>query len=157
VAGSTPVTITGTGFVAGAVVKFGTVAATGVVVVSATTITCNSPAQAAGTVNVTVTTPGGTSATVATDQYTYNPIPVVTSIKPSAGPTTGGTKVTITGTGFIAGATVKLGTVSASNVVVVSATSITCVTPPESAATVDLTVTTLGGTSAVVPADEFTY
>lgn len=50
-------TIKGSGFLAGATVDFGGVAATGVVVVDANTITCNIPAHAAGQVVITVTNP----------------------------------------------------------------------------------------------------
>ena len=39
----------------------------------------------AGTVDVTVTTPGGTSATSAADQFTYQPVPTVTAISPTPG------------------------------------------------------------------------
>ena len=63
-AGGTSVTLTGTGFVAGASVSFGGSAATSVVVVSSTSITAKTPAHAAGTVGVTVTNPDGTSATL---------------------------------------------------------------------------------------------
>jgi len=48
---------------------------------------------------VTVTTAAGTSATSRADQFSYG-APTVTQINPSAGPTAGGTTVTITGTGF---------------------------------------------------------
>jgi hypothetical protein len=54
------------------VVDFGSTAATSFTVNSATSITATSPAESAGTVNVTVTTPGGTSATSYHDQFTYN-------------------------------------------------------------------------------------
>ncbi len=54
-AGGLPVTITGTGFQYGATVLFGATAATAVVVVNETTITCTSPAHIAGTVSVIVT------------------------------------------------------------------------------------------------------
>jgi hypothetical protein len=52
------------------VVKFGTTAAT-ITADSATSLTATAPAEAAGTVDVTVTTAGGTSATSAADQYTF--------------------------------------------------------------------------------------
>jgi hypothetical protein len=66
------VTITGTGFATGVTVAFGGTAATAVTRVTATTVTANSPPGAAGTtVDVTVTTPGGTSATSAADEFTY--------------------------------------------------------------------------------------
>ena len=41
--------------------------------------------QAPGTVDVTVTTPNGTSATSALDQFTYEPAPTVTGVSPNAG------------------------------------------------------------------------
>ena len=47
----------------------------------------------------------------------------------------------ITGTGFLAGATVKLGGTAASNVVVVSGTSITATTAAHGAGVVDVVVT----------------
>ena len=65
------VTITGTGFTGATAVDFGgTNAATNVQVVSATEITATSPAGT-GTVDVTVTTAGGTSTTSSADQFTY--------------------------------------------------------------------------------------
>jgi hypothetical protein len=52
-------------------VNFGSAAATNVTVVSATKITATSPAGAVGTVDVKVTTPGGTSTTSSADLFTY--------------------------------------------------------------------------------------
>jgi C1A family cysteine protease len=69
--GGTQITITGSGFTGATAVHFGTTAATGVTVVSATSITATSPAHTAGIVDVTVTTPSGTSATSAADRFTY--------------------------------------------------------------------------------------
>jgi hypothetical protein len=69
--GGTSVTITGTNFTGATKVLFGAVAATSFTVVSATSITATSPAQAADTHNIYVTTPNGTSAQVAADQFTY--------------------------------------------------------------------------------------
>ena len=72
-----------------------------------------------------VTNTDGQSGTL-TNAYTYtNPAPTVTLISPTSGTTGGGTAVTITGTGFLAGATVSLGGTAATNVVVASFTSIT--------------------------------
>lgn len=73
-AGGTPVTITGTGFVPGAVVDFGTTVAAAVYV-NQTTVTTAAPAGT-GTVDVTVTTASGTSTTTTADQFTYAPFPV---------------------------------------------------------------------------------
>jgi hypothetical protein len=69
-AGGTSVTITGTDFTGATAVDFGTTAATSFTVVSATTITAVSP-PGTGVVNVTVTTPSGTSAASTADQFTY--------------------------------------------------------------------------------------
>ncbi len=71
---------------------------------SSTTLTVNSP-SGTGTVDVTVTTSGGTSATGASDKFTYNAPPTVTKVNPTNGPQAGGTPVTVTGTGFVSGAT----------------------------------------------------
>ena len=64
----TPVTVTGTNFAAGDTVSFGGSAATGVTVNSPTSITANAPpgnaSKVGGTVDVTVTGPGGTSPPV---------------------------------------------------------------------------------------------
>jgi hypothetical protein len=66
------VTITGTNFFAPATVKFGSTAGTNVTVVSPTEITATSPVVTLpNVVNVTVTDPGGTSATVLVDLFTY--------------------------------------------------------------------------------------
>ncbi len=140
-AGGTSVTITGTGFVAGATVKLGGTAATNVNVVSSTSITATTPAHAAGAVSVVVTNTDAQAGTL-TNGYTYtNPAPTVTSITPNSGSANGGTSVTIAGTGFLAGATVSLGGSAATNVNVVSSTSITATTPAHAAGAVTVTVT----------------
>ena len=113
--------------------------------VNDTTITADSPAGT-GTVDVTVTTPGGTSATSPADQFTYTvaAAPTVTGLSPTSGPTAGGTLVTITGTSFTGATAVDFGTTAATNVTVVSDTTITA-DSPAGTGTVDVTVTTPGG------------
>jgi fibronectin type 3 domain-containing protein len=69
-AGGTAVTITGTNFAAGAIVAFGGVAATNVVVVSGTQITVTTPAGNAGAATVTVTNPGAQSVSLV-NGFTY--------------------------------------------------------------------------------------
>jgi hypothetical protein len=70
-AGGTLVTVNGTNFVTGATVTFGGSSASGVIVVNGTTITCSTPAGAAGAVNVDVTTTGGTGTLAG--GFTYTP------------------------------------------------------------------------------------
>ena len=159
-AGGTQVEITGTGFTGATGVKFGGTAATGVSVNSDTDITATAPAGPAGPVDVTVTGPGGPSATSSADQFTYipPPVPAVTSLSPGSGPSTGGTPVTITGTGFTGATAVNFGSGNTAVFTVASDTTITAIAPPNAAlGAVDVTVTTPGGTSATSPADQFTF
>jgi hypothetical protein len=66
--------------------------------------------------------------------------------------------VTITGTGFTGATAVRFGASNAATFTVNSATSITAVSPKAMGAlTVDVTVTTLAGTSPTSSADQFTY
>ena len=67
--------------------------------------------------------------------------PTVTGINPATGSTLGGTAVAIAGTGFVAGATVTVGGVAATNVVVAGATAITATTPAHAAGLVSVVVT----------------
>jgi hypothetical protein len=155
-AGGSAVTLTGQNFASGATVTFGGAAATSVVVVSATQITAKTPPHAQGSVNVTVTNPGGQSGTLA-GGFTFVALaPVVTSVSPNTGTTTGGTHVTLTGKNFVSGARVTFGGVAATSVVVVSATQITASTPPHKPGAVNVVVTNPGGQSGTL-AGGFTY
>jgi hypothetical protein len=69
--GGTVVTVKGHNFVGPATVSFGAAAATRVTVNSATSITAVSPPGHPGAVDVTVTTPSGTSATTRKDHFKY--------------------------------------------------------------------------------------
>src|SRR6202042_2901582 len=97
--GGTGVTIAGSGFTGATAVGFGSVPASDVSVVSGTQITATSPAGS-GTVDVTVTTPVGTSAGGGAAQFSYLPVPAVSGVDPGRGPAAGGTRGAITGTGF---------------------------------------------------------
>jgi hypothetical protein len=78
-AGGTPVTIRGSNFTGATAVRFGSVAAGGVVVVSDSEIRALSPPGQAGTVDVTVTGPTGTSATSSAARFTYVSPPTTTT------------------------------------------------------------------------------
>ncbi len=155
--GGTSVVITGTNFSSVTGVTFGATPATGFTVNSSTRITATAPAGSSGTVDVRVTTAGGTSATSAADQFTYVAAPTVTAISPASGPTSGGTTVVITGTNLTGATAVTFGGTAATSFTVYSGTQITATAPADVIGTVDVRVTTVGGTSATSAADRYTY
>ena len=77
------------------------------------------------------------------------------SIEPNTGPATGGTLVTITGTGFAPNARVRFGSAYATNVVVLQPTELQCETPAGVPSTVDVTVEV--GTLEITQADGWTW
>jgi hypothetical protein len=175
--GGASIKITGTNFVAGATVEVGqgsgagptAIPASNVVVVSPTEITATTGGPAKpGTFNLFVIDSGATSVANAGDDFTYDPAttPTVSSVSPASGTVNGGTSIKITGTGFVAGATVEVGqgsgagptAIPASDVVVVSPTEITATTGgPAKPGTWNLFVVDSGGTSSGNTGDDFTY
>ncbi len=152
-AGGEAVTITGTGFAAGATVSIGGVACTNVQVVTSTTLTCTTGAHAAGTVDVAVTVGGTTKTLVGGYTYTAGNTPptlTLSAITPASGPVLGGATVTLTGTGFGAGATVSIGGVACMNVQMVSGTTLSCTTGAHVEGIVDVMVTVGGTTKTLV-------
>ena len=180
-AGGDVVTIVGTGFVAGATsVQIGpnTVPASQVSVVgggqtpltgaltqalqaslvqsltaTGTSVTFTTPANVAGPVSVTVITPGGTTAPARI--YTYVAPPTAASLSPTFGPASGGTIVTITGSGFVPGATTVVVTLPNGQVVTIPSanlgirddgTALSLFSPPSAVAGVaSIRVITPGG------------
>ena len=94
------VTISGSGFTSATDVEFGSEPVDFTVNSDTEITTVSPPASQDGTVDITVTTPDGTSPVTPSDQFTYVPPPTVTGISPNLGPVAGGTTITITGTGF---------------------------------------------------------
>lgn len=154
--GGKPVKIIGTGFVDKASVTFGNVAASAVVVESATSITATPPKHAPGTVPVVVQNPDGTQAMA---QFTYTDETTtsgsgaaltITALTLNEGPAAGATEVKITGTGFVDKATVKFGEAEAV-AVVESATAIKATTPKHDPGSVPVTVRNPDGQQATAP------
>ncbi len=153
---SVPVTLTGTNFTNGATVAVSNpgVAASGVTFVSATQITATLTIDvnaATGTANITVTTSGGTSNAVT---FTVNPaVPTLTAVSPNYGAQGTTVTVTLTGTGFVSGATavsVANAGIAVGAVNVLSATQLTVPFTIQGTAALgatNVTVTTSGGTS----------
>jgi hypothetical protein len=163
-AGGQVVTITGTSLTGASEVHFGgtAVACTGSIttckVESATEIKATTPSRAAGTVDVTATTGGGTSVTNPADHYTYVAAPAVTALNPAKGSTAGGNQVEIVGLRLAGATKVEFGgTVVNAPFAENTATRIKVIAPAHAAGTVNVRVTTVGGTSSNFPQDDYTY
>jgi hypothetical protein len=107
---------------------------------------------------VKVTNPDGTSAT---STFTYVAAPAIASVSPVSGTNAGGTTITISGSGFQSGATVRIGGLPATNVNVVDASTITATTPAHATGDqtdlpVDVVVSNPDGQSAT-KTNGFTY
>src|SRR5205823_3874300 len=103
-------------------------------------ITAYVPAALAGTVDVTVTSPYGSSSPTS---YTYTgTAPTVTALDITEGPTTGDNLVTIIGTNLNGITGVSFGGTAASSFEALLATTIVAKVPALSASTVHVTVTT---------------
>jgi hypothetical protein len=152
-AGGTTVTLTGSGFMTGSIVKFGGNPAT-VISNSGTTMVVKTPPGTAGPKDVSVANPHASS--VLTGGFTYVPAPTISSVVPTTGPTSGGTTVVITGTGFNPAATVSLGDAGAGVTDRSGSTSITITTPAGSVGPRDVKVTNPDGQVATA-AGAFTY
>jgi serine/threonine protein kinase len=175
--GGTTVTITGTGLNHATLVTFGGVAgriiaksdtqitvasppSTGTASITVTTaaITTDSGTRitGTGTVDIIVMTPTGASRLTAADHYTFAaPQPAVTGVSPDSGGTTGGTTVSITGTGLAGATAVRFGG-AAGRITADSNTQITVTSPPGTG-TVPVTVTTQAGTSQTTAVGHYTY
>lgn len=126
------------------------------VVESSTRIVATAP-PGTGTVQVTLKHPlAGLSQFTTAANYGYSAGPLITSISPDSGPVVGGTVVTITGTGFLPGATVKFGATQATFATVVSPTRIDVTSPP-GAGVVDVVVTVNANASPTGPQARFAY
>lgn len=155
IAGGTSVTINGTDLTNASAVTFGGVAATSYVVNSATRITAVAPVHAAGTVTISVTTPGGAVTAPVAFTYFAPPVPALTEVLPVFGAAAGGELVAITGTNLTGATQVTFGGVAATSFVVNSATSISAVAPAHAAAVVDVVVTTPGGDATLHDSYQF--
>jgi hypothetical protein len=89
--------------------------------------------------------------------FVSRPAPIVSGVRRRRGPQGGGVPVTITGANFVAVTGVSFGPDSAASFSVDSATSITAISPPEPAGRVNVTVTTVNGTSALSGKDRYRF
>ena len=147
--------ISGTNLTGATAVDFG--GSTGpFVVVSNELIVAPLPAHSPGTVDVTVRTPAGTSASTPADRFTYFAAPSVRAMYPDSGSSNGGTKVAIYGDNLTGATTVNFGdspapfTVERDDLIIADA-------PEHSPGVVDVIVRTPAARSPYTPADQFTY
>lgn len=152
----TSVTLTGTGFLAGITVSIGGVTCSSPSLVSSTQLTCTVGAHIGGSATVTILNPNTQTATSSSSIFSYS-LPTVTAIAPSSGIALGGTSVTITGTGFLAGATVSIGGVSCIFPQLVSSTEITCNTKSTTPGSATVTVLNTNGQSGTSSTSIFTF
>ena len=156
ITGGTMVVITGSGFTGATAVVFGASSAT-FTVNGDGQIVATSPARAAGLVNVQVSTATNSSANSPSNRFTYLAIDVtVNGVNPSSGSSSGGTSVSISGSGFTGATSVSFGGVAAA-FSVTSDTQLTALSPFHVVGTVDIRVSSPVGTSPNTSADNFTY
>lgn len=107
-------------------------------------LTFSSTGMTDATQTITIGAGGGTTG-----------VPTIVAVSPSTGTTAGGTSVTLNGTNFTGTTRVAFGNNTASNVVIVSATQMTALTPAGTAGAVSVSVTNAAGTGTLT--NGFTY
>jgi hypothetical protein len=149
IVGATSAVIAGTGFQSGATVTVdgSPVAAT---VLSAYTISLTMPAHAAGGVDVAVISAPGQAQASVPGGYTYvvTTAPVISELMPNSGSTDSWFPITIRGTGFKRGLTVRIGGVVLGPLFPVDSTTIELELQPQAAGTVEVIVTNPDGQAA---------
>jgi subtilisin family serine protease len=157
--GGTRVTISGKDFAGVAAVTFGTEAAR-IVSRSSTRLVVVTPARAADAVDVQVSGAYGTSSILPAGRFTYveTPAPVVTKIAPASGRASGGTRVTVSGTGFYAISSVRFDGIAGTDLRVESSTRLRVTAPAHAAGAVQVVVASPGLVSdAARSGARFTY
>ena len=161
--GGTLVTLRGSGFLesgaAPTTVTFGGLPASEVTVLADDRLTCRTPPAAlASTVDVQVRNANGSA--LLRGAFRYAAAPVLEALFPTAGPSEGSTRVTLTGSGFLAPdagpARVTFDGAPANDVVIVSDTTLTCSTPwRQPRTTADVVVTNSNGSARLADAFRF--
>lgn len=152
--GGTQITVTGCNFDSFAAVTMGGVSVLNLTQ-APTQLIFTAPPHSNGVVDIVIT--DGSQTITIPGAFTYAAVsasPSISSISPSAGITSGGQTVAISGTNFDPAATVTFAGVQATSVVVSSPTQLTCVIPSHAAGSVSAVVTQTSGTSSSF---SFTY
>jgi hypothetical protein len=155
-AGGTAISITGQDLVALSTITVGGNPCANVAFANSA-LTCTTAAHAAGAVAIVVTSAGGSGTLSGTNGFSYAAPPQITSLDVTQGPTSGGSTVVLTGSGFVAGATAKLGGVACNNPSVTNGgNTLTFSTGAHAAGLVDLEVKNPNGLGAT-KSGAFTY
>jgi hypothetical protein len=143
IAGGTVVTISGSGFTNTTDVRFGGKPGTGLNIVNDNQLTIMAPPNPAGSVAISLISAAGViSSREPSTMYMYEELsrPRVSGVSPSSGPVTGGTVVTITGSGFTGAEHVRFGDKYAWDLNVIDDGHLTATTPASSPGSVPITV-----------------
>ncbi|MDG6110297.1 IPT/TIG domain-containing protein [Dactylosporangium aurantiacum] len=157
VAGGTEVTITGGNLSTATAVRFGDATAQfrKVETNGVTTLVATTPPHARGSVDVTVVNAAGASTLNSQARFLYQPPPpVVAGLSAASASVLGGDVLGLTGTNLDGATAVRIGANAATNVKVLSPTSIAFTVPKLTVGIYDVTVVTPSGTSATVAADK---
>ena len=147
VSGGTPVTIKGTGFSGKTSVLIGGKPAIGVQVVADDEVIAVTPPGVFGAVPVHVVNERG--AGLMNKGFFYFAAPTIAALNPAAGPTAGGTAVTLTGTGFTKDTDVSFGPAKASVLEFVSDKILKIATPPGAEGKTTVVATTAFGSGSL--------
>jgi hypothetical protein len=156
VAGGRTINITGTGFRGAAPfsINIGGTNCTTSTFNSATSATCVTPSRPLGTYSITVTNADGQAGVGGS--YEFLDAPSVSYTSPGSGPTSGGSVITVVGSGFRSGATVSIGGCACNSVSVPMATQLSCTTSGCSVGVKTVQVTN-ADTQSGSAASAFTY
>ena len=138
ISGGTILTINGSDFKSSTSVIVGNKLCS-IVSSSSDTITCKTATNLAGDYNVSVTNSNTPTSTLSA-AFTYIAPATITSITPTSGFASGGTTITINGSGFTNGATVKIGSANCTTTVF-NPSLLTCVTTATNAGVYSITLT----------------
>jgi hypothetical protein len=152
--GGTAIEITGFGFIPDSTVVVGSTEAIDVVVQNDRSILATTPSHPAGFVPVTVTRPDGKNARLE-QGFFYEAVVSVAEVVPDSGPATGGTPITVRGTGFSKDARILVGGRIAMNTRFLDPGTLLAITPPGTAGPRDVLVT--GSTGQAAMRRAFTY
>ena len=156
--GGTTVSLQGSGFIDGAKATFGGLDAE-TVSLSESELVVTTPQGSLGSVDVKIVHPDGASTTYP-GGFTYveaGSAPIITTLTPDSGPSSGGTLVELQGANFAPGAVVRFGTSTAFETVVApNGTSLTTLTPESPLGVVSVSVENPDGQQGVLE-NAYTY